>query len=79
MNNSVKRQLWTFSAVKIIYYDVTNVCRYKCDACMEKYEDAGLEALRTIGVNAAGVAGVTTPQYLTCRSRLVLTTPPPIF
>jgi len=28
-----------------------------------------------IGVNAAGVAGVVTPQYLTCRGRPVLTTP----
>ena len=30
---------------------------------------------RTIGVNAAGVAGVATPQYLTHRGRPVLTTP----
>ena len=29
----------------------------------------------SIGVNAAGVAGVATPQYLTCRGRPVLTTP----
>ena len=28
-----------------------------------------------IGVNAAGVAEVATPQYLTCRGRPVLTTP----
>jgi len=28
-----------------------------------------------IGVNAAGVAGVATPQYLTCRGCPVLTTP----
>jgi len=28
-----------------------------------------------IDVNAAGVAGVATPQYLTCRGRPVLTTP----
>ena len=28
-----------------------------------------------MGVNAAGVAGVATPQYLTCRGRAVLTTP----
>jgi len=32
-----------------------------------------------IGINAAGVAEVVTPQYLTCRGRPVLTTPPPIF
>jgi len=30
----------------------------------------------TIGVNAAGAAGVATPQYFTCRGRPVLTTPP---
>jgi len=30
----------------------------------------------TMGVNAAGVAGVATPQYLTWRGRPVLTTPP---
>ena len=28
-----------------------------------------------IGVNAARVAGVATPQYLICRGRFVLTTP----
>ena len=34
--------------------------------------------LKTIGVNAVDVAGVATPQYLTCRGRLVLTTLPNI-
>ena len=33
--------------------------------------------LKTIGVNAVGVAGVATPQYLTCRG-VVLTTLPNI-
>ena len=34
-----------------------------------------LSVRERIGVNAAGVAGVATPQYLTCRGRPVLTTP----
>jgi len=36
--------------------------------------DTGIKSRLTIGVNAAGVAGVATPQYLTCKGRPVLTT-----
>ena len=61
---------------------------YKCVyyyCCYYKYLDtllANQTAARkfrcsqsSIGANAAGVAGVATPQYLTCRGRPVLMTP----
>jgi len=45
----------------------------------DRFDDIQIRQLENGSVNAAGVAGVATPQYLTCRGRPVLTTPPPIF
>jgi len=47
---------------------------WKCGGCMHVCVCVSVW-YHSIGVNAAGVAGVATPQYLTCRGRPVLRPP----